>query len=152
MTCLNTLKITVVLSVCLLLAISSTVWCINSEAQVNALDAAVQTMINDETFKTFYRNLLFFSVPPCTPTSGTGYTKVDYPKTNPFAGRTSILLCMESGAIYPLYDIKIKVGETIVQNINKQYSISLKAEWKFYNTSQLGFFPTMRNAVDTKEC
>ena len=88
-----------------------------------------------------------FPVPPCT-----DRTTVAWPVNNPFANRTSIVMCMEIGVLYPWLAAKSMVGNGIVDKINAKYKTNIPVEWKYYNTSELGFFTTMKKAVDNCEC
>ena len=59
---------------------------------------------------------------------------------------------METGAQYPWFTAKTMAGNGIVDKINAKYKTNIPVEWKFYNTSQYGFFTTLKNAVDECEC
>ncbi|KAG2378064.1 hypothetical protein C9374_008686 [Naegleria lovaniensis] len=117
-----------------------------SQDYIDAFDAAVQDMIVDRTFIDAYFNLMYFPVPACI------NDLVKYPSKNPFANRKALVMCMETGVISPYKEVKHMVGNTIVQKINDRYGTKLQVQFKYLNTSQLGFFTTMKNGVDSGEC
>lgn len=117
-----------------------------SQDYTDAFDAAVQEMIVDRTFMDSYFNLMYFPVPGCV------NDPVKYPNNNPFANRKALVMCMETGVISPYKEVKHMVGNTIVQKINARYGTQLQVQFKYLNTSQLGFFQTMKNGVDSGEC
>jgi len=61
-------------------------------------------------------------------------------------------MCMEIGNSYPWLNAKLMAGNGIVDKINARYKTSIPVEWKYYNTSLMGFFPTLKQAVDNCEC
>ncbi|KAG2378551.1 hypothetical protein C9374_008190 [Naegleria lovaniensis] len=112
----------------------------------DAFDAAVQEMIVDKSFIDTYANLMYFNVPACTD------PVVKYPAKDPFVGRKNLIMCLEIGAVYPFLDVKLLVGNTLVKKINAKYGTNYQAQFKYLNTSKLGFFTTVKNAVDSGEC
>ncbi|KAG2378063.1 hypothetical protein C9374_008685 [Naegleria lovaniensis] len=111
-----------------------------------AFDAAVQDMIVDRSFIDAFSNYMYFPVPACI------NDLVKYPKTNPFANRKALVMCMEMGVISPYLEVKHLVGNTIVQKINAYYGSNLQTQFKYLNTSLKGFFNTMKEGVDSGEC
>ncbi|KAF0971815.1 hypothetical protein FDP41_010038 [Naegleria fowleri] len=71
---------------------------------------------------------------------------------NPFANRKALVMCMEIGVISPYYEVKHLIGNTIVKKMSSFYGMNLKTQFRYYNTSEKGFFQTMKDAVDAGEC
>ncbi|KAG2373089.1 hypothetical protein C9374_012821 [Naegleria lovaniensis] len=112
-----------------------------------AFDAAIQELVVDNSWIQFYSDNMFFGVPQCA-------TKVQWPAKDPFAqmGRTKIVTCFEIGTLTPWLETKTKLAESVVKIINNHYKTNYINEVKRYNTSLLGFFDTMKNAVGTGDC
>ncbi|EFC45519.1 predicted protein [Naegleria gruberi] len=114
----------------------------------DAIDSGMQDVITDTSFSFQYYKLMLFNVPAieiCT-------TRAKYPTKNPFIGRTQLNMCIELGTIYPHYEVKHLVSKMLVDKINANYKINLKVEYRYLNTSKLGFFATMRQGVDSGYC
>ncbi|KAF0981457.1 hypothetical protein FDP41_012114 [Naegleria fowleri] len=110
-----------------------------------AFDAAIQELVADPTWVQFYSENMFFGVPQCS-------TKVTWPEKDPFVGQSSIVTCFEIGTLSPWLETKTKLSESVVKIINNHYKTNYINVVKRYNTTQLGFFETMKNAVGTGDC
>jgi len=92
----------------LLLSVASFTVAISvSQDFTDAIDAAAYELVNDASFKSYYQEMMSFPVPTCA-------TKVSYPTTNPFSGRTSLVVAMETGTLSPWLEVKTKVGQGII--------------------------------------
>ncbi|KAG2386828.1 hypothetical protein C9374_001863 [Naegleria lovaniensis] len=114
-----------------------------------AFDAAVQELITDSAWVSYYSENMFFGVPTCS------LTKPTWPVKDPFASRTNssrIVTCFEIGTLSPWLETKTKLANNIVDKINAHYKTNYINEIKRYNTSLLGFFDTMKNALATGDC
>ncbi|EFC38406.1 predicted protein [Naegleria gruberi] len=113
----------------------------------DAIDAATQEMITDTTFMDAFFKLMYFQVPQCT------YTPVSWPTKNPFTDRTGLVMCIDLGGLgYPFQDARLLVANTLVKKINNHYGSKLQTYVKYVNTTALGFFDTMKNAVNSGIC
>ena len=117
-----------------------------SQDFTNAFDAAVQAMITDSEWNKFYSDTMYFTVPTCTSAT------VKWPTKNPFIGRSGLNMCFETGTLSPWLETKTKIAQMVVQKINSHYGTSYNANILRFNTSALGFFDTMKNAVNSGDC
>ena len=62
-------------------------------------------------------------------------------------------MCIDLGGLgYPFQDARVLVANTLVKKINNHYGSNLETYIKYVNTTVLGFFNTMRNAVNNGTC
>ncbi|KAL9647764.1 hypothetical protein ABK040_001372 [Willaertia magna] len=127
------------------------------EQFVQAIETTLIEMIDDDSFREAYRNLkLIFPIPECTKTIAgkdltllTDYSTL-YPKSFPFT-RTVINLCYER-TFSPWTELHQIVGNFIVKKLNERYRLKLIPNYQVMNTTDSGFFETLRDAVDNGSC
>ncbi|KAL9653165.1 hypothetical protein ABK040_006381 [Willaertia magna] len=125
---------------------------------VKAIDVAIMEMLEDEEYRAGYLNFgLIYPIPEC------GIETLDtdfydkYPSQFPFTttSKTStavINLCYENDTNPPWAEIHEFVGRKLVEKLNKRYKLNLKPNFQIMDTSKLGYFDTLKQAVDTGYC
>ncbi|KAL9652493.1 hypothetical protein ABK040_000065 [Willaertia magna] len=118
---------------------------------IQAIDTAVRETIEDEDFRTEYRNYdLLFPIPDCSAEIIEDFYNF-YPKNFPF-NKNEMTFCYESDPNEPWGKIYELVGTYIAKHINKRYKLELSHKFLIVDTSELGFFETMSRIVDNGTC
>lgn len=114
-----------------------------------AINAAMTQLVSDSSFKQAIANInVPFTVPLCS------QSVPNYPTTNPIPSNiTQLVICSQLvetnfDAWSSVYKV---VGKGIVAQLNKQYGLSLTANFLSVNTSS-GFFQSLQSAVNSGIC
>jgi len=113
---------------------------------IKAIDVGMAEMDKGAKWKNLFSALgIPFNVPDCTSKFGT-----DYPP-NPFTGRKVLNICYEQPADAWSFIFK-GAGDYLVETLNTKYGISLVPNHIILDTTKLGYFDTMQDAVDSGKC
>ncbi|KAL9654415.1 hypothetical protein ABK040_010442 [Willaertia magna] len=123
-----------------------------SQEFTNAIDAAFIEMSEDDEFIDGYRHIgLIFPIPEYI----YSYTMTDYPypKNFDFNYKEKVFtMCWQNNPGSPRQETHVLVAKTLVRLLEKRYKIKLNYQMKQLDTSKLGFFNTLVNAVNSGEC
>ncbi|KAL9654403.1 hypothetical protein ABK040_010430 [Willaertia magna] len=119
---------------------------------VKAIDAAFIEMSDDSEFIDGYRDIgLIFPIPECV--NFFGVTEYPYPDKFDFNYKEKVFtMCYQENAGSPRQETHELVAKTLVRLLNKRYKINLNYVVKQLDTRKLGYFNTVKNAVDSGEC
>ncbi|KAL9654419.1 hypothetical protein ABK040_010445 [Willaertia magna] len=119
---------------------------------IKAIDTAFLEMTDDDEYIDGYRNIgLIFPIPECV--ENFGITEFPYPDKFDFNYKEKVFtMCYQKNAGSPRQEIHELVAKVLVKLLNRRYKINLNYEVKQLDTSKLGYFGTMKNAVDSGEC
>ncbi|KAL9654417.1 hypothetical protein ABK040_010443 [Willaertia magna] len=119
---------------------------------VKAIDAAFIEMTDDEEYIDSYRNIgLIFPIPECV--NYFGVSEFPYPDKFDFNYKEKVFtMCYQKNAGSPRQEMHELAARILVKLLNRRYKIQLNYEVKQLDTGKLGFFGTLKNAVDTGEC
>ncbi|KAG2378881.1 hypothetical protein C9374_008029 [Naegleria lovaniensis] len=136
---------------------SSLVWAqqsLRSSSFIQAIDAATSVYIASQEWKDYLVSFnIVFPVPSCTTTSANDFpATLDLLKNG--TTRVPVLnLCYEHNALHPWPLIHQKAGQLLVSTLKNQYKIQdLVANFTTVNTTLLGYFNSLKAAVDSGEC
>ncbi|KAL9654422.1 hypothetical protein ABK040_010447 [Willaertia magna] len=119
---------------------------------VKAIDAAFIEMSDDDQFIDGYRDIgLIFPIPECV--NYFGVAEYPYPDKFDFNHKEKVFtMCYQENAGSPRQEVHELVAKTLVRLLNTRYKINLKYSIKQLDTGKLGYFETIKNAVDSGEC
>ena len=117
-----------------------------SESMAKAIDIGMAEMVKSTKWQQLFLNLgLSFPIPSCNSKYGTTYP------TNPFYSNQVIKICYEMpGPVW--YDLYKGAGDMLVSLLNEKYGTSMTTKHIILNTTSMGYFDTMANAVNTGIC
>ncbi|KAG2381406.1 hypothetical protein C9374_006395 [Naegleria lovaniensis] len=128
----------------------------------NAIDAAMQQLTTDSEFIQGMTDLgILFPTPNCVVLPGTSTNQVPkFPSTlvlprgsstsaPPF---TSLILCYEENAVLNWPKVHELAGRILMRILNQQYKVTIPYSFAKVNTTQYGYFGTLKNLVDTGAC
>ena len=119
-----------------------------SSIQFNqAVDAAMYELAQDTTFQNYVSDHHPFIVPTCN-------AKTLYPSRSPIPFNViNINVCTHTQDTFDDWSrLYRKVGNGLVGNLNKKYGLTLNATFLSVDTTVLGYFPSMKAAVDNGKC
>lgn len=109
-----------------------------------AINAAIQNIVQESTFQSKIFDILLFNVPKCS-------SNVVFPSVNPFKGMSQLKNCYQMESMEPWTSAYKLVAEELTKAINTQYSMSLENSLVLINTTD-GFFTSLSNAVNDGRC
>ncbi|KAG2379195.1 hypothetical protein C9374_007334 [Naegleria lovaniensis] len=113
-----------------------------------AIDSAMAELQSESSFTSFVQQALpYYSVPYCG-------TKPNYPTFSPIPSNVKSLICC--GPYKPTEDnwssVYRKVSNGLADKLNSKFGLQLSAVYKPINTTEFGYFESLRRAVNTGAC
>ena len=113
-----------------------------------AIDSAMAELQSESTFTSFIQQALpYYSIPYCN-------LRPNYPSFSPIPSNVKTLTCC--GPYKPTEDnwssVYRKVATGLADKLNSKYGLQLSSVYKAINTTELGYFESLRKAVNTGSC
>ena len=114
-----------------------------------AINAATNEYIQSKEWIDFKTSLGYlFPVPTCTYNS----KGASYPQTFNWTSN-ELVLCYEMGTIDPWPEVHGMAGKLLVKALKNQFGLTnLTSTFLLINTTEKGYFPSLKNAVDSGIC
>ena len=114
-----------------------------------AINAATNEYSQSKEWNSFQASLGYiFQAPTCS----VSVKDAVYPQIFNWT-LNELVLCYEMEAVDPFPRMHEYAGQLLVKTLKNHYNITnLNAKFLIINTTELGYFPTMKNAVDSATC